>query len=131
MDLPYSIGISPTLHIRGMIASRDIRAKEVIEACPVVLLPISELSHINNTELQNYYFDWDKKHIAITLGYGSIINHSFKPNAAYRWDYTHHRIVYFALQSIASGEEIFINYNGDPMDTTPLPAGWTSFRKGK
>ena len=129
MNIPYEIGISPTLNIRGMIASRAIKKKSVIEACPVVLLPISELSHIQHTELQNYYFDWNATHISIVLGYGSLINHSYTPNAAYRWDYRHRKMVYFAIADIAIGDEVLINYNGIPDDTTPLPHGWTSFRK--
>jgi SET domain-containing protein len=131
MHLPYDIGISPTLHIRGMIASRLIRRGEVIEACPVVLLPISELPHIHKTELQNYYYDWNKQNISLALGYGSLINHSYTPNTNYRWDYQHHRLIFFAIKDIPAGEEVLTNYNGDPDDSAPLPQGWTSFRKSK
>lgn len=126
MILPYTIGISPSLGIRGMIASILIRKGAIIEACPVVLLPISKLQSIERTILGNYYFDWSSKEISIVLGYGSLINHSYTPNAAYRWDFRGKKLVFYSLRDIKKGEEVLINYNGDPDDKTPLPPGWVS-----
>ena len=125
-SLPYAVGSSPTLHIRGMIASCAIKKGAIIEKCPVILIPKEELSSLFNTKLNNYYFDWTKDTRAIVLGYGSIINHSYTPNAAYRWDYKQKFMVYYAVRDIEVGDEVMINYNGVPSDTTPLPQGWVS-----
>ncbi len=126
MILPYTIGISPSLRIRGMIASARIRKGEIIEACPVILLPIAELPLIQRTILGNYYFDWSKTAIAIVLGYGSLINHSYTPNAAYRWDFRGKKLVFYSLRDIKKGEEVVVNYNGEPDDRTPLPPAWVN-----
>lgn len=124
--LSYAVGISPTLGIRGMIAVSDIQKGKVIERCPIILVPKSEQEHLLQTKIQNYYFDWTEKDCAVVLGYGSLVNHSFTPNAAYRWDYLHKNMVYFSLRNIRKAEEVTINYNGDPNDKTSLPVGWVS-----
>ena len=129
IHLPYEVGISPTLHIRGMIATEDIRKGAVIERCPVIPIPITEKSSLVQTELLNYYFEWTNSHNAIVLGYGSLINHSFKPNAAYTCGYKNKVMIYYAIKLIKKGEEVFVNYNGTPNDTTTLAPGLTNFKK--
>lgn len=124
--LPYAVGISPTLHIRGMIASCDIKKGAIIEKCPIVLLPKSDLPALFSTKLNNYYFDWTVDTRAVVLGYGSVINHSFSPNADYRYDYKNKFMIYFAISDIQAGDEVLINYNGDPADMTPLSEGLVS-----
>ena len=129
IHLPYKVGISQMLLIRGMIATEDIRKGAVIERCPVIPIPITEKTNLLQTELQNYYFEWTNSHNAIVLGYGSLINHSFKPNAAYTCGYKNKVMIYYAIRLIKKGEEVFINYNGTPNDTTPLAPGLTSLKK--
>lgn len=109
-----------------MIATEFIKRGAVIEKCPAILIPKNELPALFSTKLNNYYFDWTANTRAIVLGYGSVINHSFSPNAAYRWDYKNKYMVYYALCDISKGEEVVINYNGVPTDKTPLPEGWVS-----
>jgi len=129
IHLPYEVGTSQTLHIRGMIATEEIRKGAVIERCPVIPIPITENSSLLQTELLNYYFEWTNSHNAIVLGYGSLINHSFKPNAAYTYGYKNKVMIYYAIKFIKKGEEVFINYNGSPNDKTPLASGLISFKK--
>jgi len=129
IHLPYKVGTSPTLYIRGMIATEDIRKGVVVERCPVIPIPIIEKPSLLQTEMQNYYFEWTNSHNAIVLGYGSLINHSFKPNAAYTYGYRNKVMIIYAIKSIKKGEEVLINYNGSPNDKTPLPPGLTSLKK--
>ena len=129
IHLPYEVGISQTLHIRGMIATEDIRKGAVIERCPVIPIPITEKPNLLQTELLNYYFEWTNSHSAIVLGYGSLINHSFQPNAAYSCGYKNKVMIFYAIKTIKKGDEVFTNYNGTPNDTTPLAPGLTSFKK--
>ena len=56
----------------------------------------------------------------MVLGYGSIINHSFKPNADWKQNFKSNTMVYRAIKNIEKGEEITVNYNGEPDDQTPI-----------
>ena len=60
--------------------------------------------------------------MALALGYGSLYNHSYNPNA--RYDDVGRQIKeYSALRDIQRGEEITINYNGaeDILDPVEFP----------
>ncbi len=107
---------------RGVFTSKKIKKGSVLEICPVLVIPRKQLKHVDKTELFNYYFEWaeDSKSGAIALGYGSMYNHSYKPNAHYRADMEMDTIDFYALKSIPAGSEIFVNYNGLPDDKSPL-----------
>jgi SET domain-containing protein len=120
MDLPFDIGISPTLGIRGIIASRDIRAGEVIERCPVILVEMNQEKSLFETVMKKYYFEWTKKYHAVALGYGSLVNHSYTPNARYDGNYRSMQLVFKAINPIKKGEEITINYNWEPDSQDPV-----------
>lgn len=94
----------------------------MIEICPVIVLPPEQLQLIHNSMLHDYYFLWgpQQDRPAIALGYGSIYNHSYEANANYRFDYDNNTIDFYAVKSIAAGEEITVNYNGDPADPKPV-----------
>ncbi len=119
----------PTLYIsessisgRGVFSTEDIPAGSVIEICPVILLPPDQIAAIESTELFDYYFQWaeDEKSCAICLGYGSLYNHSFSPNARYYTDFESDTLDVIALLDIPAGEEITFNYNGEPDDLEPV-----------
>lgn len=128
--MKFLVGISPTLSIRGIIASQDIKSGEIIEKCPVILVPKKEWPALMNTVLKKYYYEWNSTHHAIVLGYGSLINHSYEPNAKYVFDFKNKFLVYKAIKAIASGEEITVNYNWDPNSKTPLDSFLTDFTEG-
>jgi len=104
------------VHGMGVFASEPIPEGAVIEICPVLLFPKSELAAVRQTMLDDYYFDWgeDEASYAFALGYGSLYNHAYEPNADYGMDFENNTIDIYALRDIAPGEEIFINYNGSP-----------------
>jgi SET domain-containing protein len=104
---------------RGVFARRDIPKGEIIETVPVLLIPAEAMvDGVDNKWLGKYYYWWDKKTLAVSLGYGSLYNHSYKPNAGY--EHGHATITYRALRLIPAGEEICINYNWDPKDLAAL-----------
>ncbi len=108
---------------RGVFASSRIEARELIEQCPIVALPdAKDRDRLRKTGLVNYYFLWGDRrdHAAICLGWGSVYNHSFSPNAKYEKVLEDGRMDFMALRAIEPGEEIFVNYNGDPDNQTPL-----------
>ena len=94
----------------------------VFEICPVIVLPAEDLPVIHNTRLHDYYFmwGWDDDQCAIALGYGSLYNHAYTPNAQYLIDIDNETIEFIALRDIQKGEEITVSYNGDPEDQTKV-----------
>lgn len=101
---------------RGVFTAEDIPNHCVIELAPIIEIPAHEVDIIHHTELHDYYFVWgehDDK-AAIALGYGSLYNHSYQPNANYIFDIDNNVIEFFAIRDIKSGEEITVNYHGDP-----------------
>lgn len=107
---------------RGVFTGALINAGSIIEICPILYLPEEDIKSLQGTIINDYYFEWGKdlEAGALALGYGSIYNHSFEPNANYEVDMTANLLYIHALRKIVSGEEITINYNGDPKDNTPL-----------
>lgn len=110
---------------RGVFANKKIKKDESIEVCPVIIIPQTQLADLRKTEFLNYYFMWDddpKHHrAAVCLGFGSIYNHSYTPNATYRKNKDDNTIEFTALKDIDLHEEITVNYNhGDPNDSSKL-----------
>ncbi|HMY83809.1 MAG TPA: SET domain-containing protein [Saprospiraceae bacterium] len=101
---------------RGVFTSLPIKAGDVIEICPVVVIPKDEIELIDRTVLYDYYFLWEEGCAAMALGYGSLYNHSYSPNVEYIMDFEDSVIIIKSLRDIASNEELTFNYNGDPFD---------------
>ena len=75
-------------------------------------MPSKEMKIIDDTVLYNYYFLWgaNQKKCAICLGYGSLYNHDYHPNARYELDLANKTIDFFCIKEIEAGEEITVNY---------------------
>lgn len=100
---------------KGVFAGRRFVAGEVLARDPV--LPFEgELP----PGLADYEFLWRTGVGGVVLGYGSIYNHSYEPNARYDRDFDRREMVFSTLREITPGEEITINYNGDPQSREPL-----------
>ena len=107
---------------RGVFALVAFAPGETIERAPVVAFPAEDWKHVDRTALAFYGYDWgdDGRAGAIVLGFGSIYNHSYEPNARYVRRLSALTMDYVARRAIAPGEEITVNYNGDPDDQSPL-----------
>ena len=125
----FTVGISPTLGIRGIIATYGFKTGDIVEKCPVILIPKSEWPALMNTVLKKYYYEWTSTHHAIVLGYGSRINHSYTPNAKYVFDFKNKFLVYKAIIPIQTGSEITVNYNWDPTSKTPVDSFLVDFNQ--
>src|SRR3989344_2087821 len=102
---------------RGVFTSRDVKKGEIIERCPIVEIPRYELFSLNDSILVTYffYFGKEKERLAIALGFGSIYNHSYSPNAKFKIIQKERLIDFFALKNIKKGGEITVSYyNGTP-----------------
>ena len=104
---------------RGIFTDRYIKKGELIEEAPVIIIPKQEWKQMRKSVLLNYVFRWGKDK-AIALGYGSLFNHSFTPNAKYITNIKNQTIDFYARQDIQKEEEILVNYNGDPSDQSPV-----------
>jgi SET domain-containing protein len=110
---------------RAVFARRDVRQGEVFERVPVLLVPKEQvfgdgdIARRAGVAISWYVFAWihpEREYVALSLGYGSIYNHSETPNAKYQM-HLPDVMEYFALRAIKAGEEITINYRGDDADT--------------
>jgi hypothetical protein len=117
-------------HGRGMFATRKFLKGELIERAPIVAIDEKKWPNAAKTILSDYAFDWGEKdeHAAIAMGYISIYNHSYTPNAQLEQMLDELMMEIIAIKDIEDGEQITINYNGDPANPDPL---WFTQRKAK
>jgi SET domain-containing protein len=105
---------------RGVFARRAIPKGRLIEKVPLMLVPVRHIvGGLENPDLARHFFLHDSRQVAVCLGYGSLYNHSYTPNARYN-EGPGGTMRFTALRDIAAGEEICINYNGDPEDRSPV-----------
>ena len=121
LHIPTLFIAPSTLGGRGVFVGEDLPAGSLIEICPVIILSKKDRKVIHETRLHDYYFLWGKKEnkAAIALGYGSLYNHSFQPNAQLLSDIPARQFVIESLVPISAGEEVTLNYNGGN-DQAPL-----------
>ena len=110
------------LHGRGVFCAEDVAAGTLLEICPVLLLPREELPALNQQFLYDYYFLWNEAQDqpAIVLGLGSLYNHRCPANARYDLDLLDRTVDFSAVCDIPAGEEICVNYHGEPDDPSPV-----------
>lgn len=115
-----SIQQSKIINGLGVIAEENIKKGSIIEVVPLLLMPIKEFELIKKTKLFYYFFEYTNSHFAIALGYGSLYNHSYDPNARYLYSFKNKTLTIKAIKDIKKDEEIFFNYNYYPDDKSPL-----------
>jgi SET domain-containing protein len=103
---------------RGVFATEAILAGEVIEVCPVLVLPTDPM--MDNFILIDYRFSYPCKpksemrpgelRYVIPLGYGSIYNHDDSNNAIWRQHAEYDALEFYAIRDISPGEEICTRY---------------------
>jgi len=98
----------------GVFASKDLKAGDIIEECPVVIL---DGTHSNNKDwvLNRYAFTWscscdicrtNGQSMCMPMGNGMIYNHSDEPNAYYIQDTFFRIFRFYAFRDINKDEEI-------------------------
>jgi len=99
----------------GVFSAADIQEDDLIEICPILIIPKEQVEIIHSTILHDYYFIHPVQEgaIYIALGYGSMYNHQNPPNAEVVFDEDANQMQIHCTNNIKAGEEIFINYNGD------------------
>lgn len=110
---------------RAVFARREIAAEALIERVPVILIPKNQVFGPDEiaqraARISWYVFSWletKRGYVALSLGYGSIYNHSETPNAYYDMEMPD-IMLFRASTAIPAGTEITINYRGREHDKT-------------
>ena len=108
---------------RGVFAREDIKKNEIIERCPIIEVSKYDTSNLKESFLVTYffYFGKNKERLVIVLGFGSIYNHSYKPNAKFKMKHKEKIVDFIALSDIKKDDEITFNYyNSGKAQKSPL-----------
>ena len=114
---------------RGVFANRIIKKGEVVESCPVVEVSSNDSALLVDSALISYFYFLGKKkeRAVLVLGFGSIYNHSHRPNAVYKERLGEGVVEFVSQREIKKDQEITVNYNPENLnEKTPL---W--FRKSE
>ena len=110
-----------TVHGRGVFATEPIAAGTLVDASPVLVIPSDDWEALTGTAVDGYLWGWGEEgNAAIAFGIVSLVNHSYAPNCRYQHDLDAEVVELLALRDIAVGEELTVNYNGDPDGADPL-----------
>ncbi len=102
---------------RGVFTTVAWSKGEVVETCPMMVLPGEQLPLIDETVLYGYYFDWDGEDGALALGLGSLYNHDPAGNVTWELDQDDEVLRIIAVRDIGADEELTVDYsNGGTTD---------------
>jgi SET domain-containing protein len=99
---------------RGVFCNRPILKDEIIEECPLLIIPAQDYDELKATLLIDYFFSFNEAENAhaLALGFGSLYNHARLSNADYSINKETKTMTCFAIEFIDKGKEICINYAG-------------------
>lgn len=100
---------------RGVFTSQKISKNTVIEISPVIVMNDKDRKLLDETLLHDYIFEWgyQQSQCCMALGYVAVYNHSYHSNCEYEMNYDEELITVRTIRFVESGEELFLNYNGD------------------
>lgn len=100
---------------RGVFSSSSIKKDEVIEVCPLIVLPGFDYDLLYDSFVKQYCFSYNSEanQAAIAMGFGSLYNHACPSNAYHVTDEEEKLMSIIAVRDIVAREEITINYSGD------------------
>src|SRR5437868_9511434 len=112
---------------RGVFTTRGIKADELIEESPVIVMSSEDRKYLDKTLLHDYIFEWGENknddeavECCMALGWIPLYNHSYKSNCEYFMDFKRHLIQVKTIRAIKKGEELTINYNGNWNDNKQI-----------
>lgn len=105
---------------RGVFTEFDISENTIIEVAQAITISAKERIDIDKTVLHDYIFEWgnEQQECAMALGLVPIYNHSYDSNCTYIMQYDTQEFIIQTVKDIKAGEELTINYNGEPDDGT-------------
>jgi len=106
---------------RGLYANKDIKAGELIESSPIIILEQEDTAgkYLEQEDtagkyLELYVYIWKGNKECLALGFGSLFNHKEKSNIDYSCNYKDKCMEYWANSNIRKGSQLFIDYGYDP-----------------
>jgi len=112
---------------RGVFAGQPFDAGQDVELAPVIVLDTTfrDLP----LALQRVVFNWSRidpsqAKFALVLGYGSLYNHSDRPNLRYRADPERQVMVFTAVRRVETGEQLTISYDQVADGASPRRKTW-------
>lgn len=125
---------------RGVFSKKDIKAGEIVEISPVIIISgkyakysnvpeqhvymidekkiHSSVGTISPKEIKNITFNWSEltkngeKDTCVALGYGSLFNSDNPANMRYEADEKNLNLLFIAVVDIINDTELTINYSG-------------------
>jgi uncharacterized protein len=98
---------------RGVFASERIEAGDVVEVCPVIVVPAAEIDALNATTLRDHWYGWgDDGDAAVAMGHGSFYNHADDPSCGYEAHDDLDALVVRTRRRVEAGDELTIDYTG-------------------
>lgn len=115
MILPSLVVAPSSLHGRGVFTTTPLNHHTTIEISPVIVMNAADRTHLDQTLLHDYIFEWgdDRLSCCMALGYIPLYNHGNPSNCEYEMDFEEGIIRIKTLRAIAAGEELLINYQGE------------------
>ena len=100
---------------RGVFARTAILCGTLIEAAPVIVIPVADCPALDRTIIHDYYFHWDgdlegEGRGALGLGLVTLCNHATRANARVERNFARQTLDLIALAPIGPGEEVTIDY---------------------
>lgn len=96
---------------RGVFTREFIAKGDVVELAPVIAMDKDQYqNHIAFTDLEHYVYKWEGGGCGVSLGIGSLFNHSSKPNVGWTRLFGPRLLKYVALRDILPHEELLISY---------------------
>lgn len=107
---------------RAVFTTAALKKNTIIEIAPVIVMSKKDRTHLDQTLLHDYIFEWGTKgdECCMALGYVPLYNHSYQSNCEYEMDFSKQLIKVKTIRAIEAGEELLINYNGDWNNKKPV-----------
>jgi hypothetical protein len=98
------------------VLSKDMIANgEIVEICPVIPCGI-EAKAIDGIKDHVFEIDKNERRYGLVLGYGSLYQHSEKPNLEFGYNKNSKQMYFTSVRMIKAGEELTIDYGKEYWD---------------
>ena len=92
-----------------------IAVGEIVEICPVIKCGI-ESKAIDGVKDLIFEINRDRREYGLVLGYGSLYQHSEKPNMEFGYNKSNKQMYFTTTRMVKAGEELTINYGKEYWD---------------
>lgn len=121
-EQPKAVVVSDSEYGRTLIAVQDLAPGEKIAEVPARIIPVRNGNLFARLPtLVDVAHGFGQYRSAIALGIPAFVNHSCPANSFYMWSKEHGTISLVTYRDwIEAGTEITMNYNGHPLDRSPI-----------